>query len=96
MWDCSRRVIAVCRGLRGHYGLVHVKDVALREGFHIHVELSPIDQGATDWALVLREVAPNVPEDGWVILEHVQSMEEARRCTSFLKDAADRAGVSLA
>jgi sugar phosphate isomerase/epimerase len=96
MWNCAATVRRACRRLKGHYGLVHVKDITLREGFHIHIDLAPIDQGATDWALVLREAAPHVPTDSWVILEHVGSMEEARRSAAFLRAAARRAGVELA
>jgi hypothetical protein len=45
---------------------------------------------------VLRDAAPHVPTDSWVILEHVGSMEEARRSAAFLRAAARRAGVELA
>jgi sugar phosphate isomerase/epimerase len=95
MWDCTETVRNACRSLAGHYGLVHVKDVVLKEGFHIHVDLAPIDEGACDWTLMLKEAAPHVPDDSWVILEHVASPEEARRCTAYLKQCAAEAGVTL-
>jgi sugar phosphate isomerase/epimerase len=95
MWDCTETVRNACRSLAGHYGLVHVKDVVLREGFHIHVDLAPIDEGACDWTLMLKEAAPHVPDDSWVVLEHIASPEEARRCTAYLRHCAAEAGVTL-
>jgi sugar phosphate isomerase/epimerase len=96
MWDCTTTVRHVCDSLKGHYGLVHLKDVALKEGFHIHIDLAPLAQGVTDWALVLSEAAPHVPEDSWVIVEHVGSLEEARASIALVRSAAKGVGVALA
>jgi sugar phosphate isomerase/epimerase len=95
MWDPSAKIREVCRGLEGHYGLVHLKEVALREGFHIHIDLAPFDKGPTPWDLVLRETAPHTPADAWVILEHIESIEDGRRAVDLLRQSAEKAGVSL-
>lgn len=94
--DSSDLVERVCTKLAGHYGLVHLKEVALSEGFHLHAGLVPLGQGPTDWAQVLRLVEPHLPADSWVILEHVQSGDEAAASLSLLREAASAAGVVLA
>ena len=73
------RCRAVCEGLAGHYGLCHVKDIGLNDGFHLHMGLAPLGTSPTDWAEVLRLMAPHMPEDSWLILEHVSDAAEARR-----------------
>jgi sugar phosphate isomerase/epimerase len=95
LWDSADTVEHVCTALAGHYGLGHLKEVALEEGFHIHAGLAPIGTGITDWAEVLRLMAPHIPNDSWVILEHVLSLEEGRQSYAYLQDAADRAKVTL-
>jgi len=96
LWDSHATVRHVCTALAGHYGLVHVKEVALSEGFHIHADLAPLGVGNTDWAEMLGLIAPHVPGDSWVILEHVATPEEAQNSLEILRAAAARAGVSLA
>jgi len=93
--DPRAKVEEVCAGLAGHYGLVHVKEVALSEGFHIHAGLVPLGSGPTDWSQVLALVAPHLSEDSWVILEHVQTPTEGRSSHRLLLEMAARAGVSL-
>jgi sugar phosphate isomerase/epimerase len=93
--DPRAKVQEVCSSLAGDYGLVHIKEVALSEGFHIHAGLVPLGEGPTDWEQVLRLIGPNVPEDSWVILEHVQTAEEARASVALLRSAAARVGVEL-
>jgi len=95
MWDPLSSVQHTCATLAGHYGLGHVKDVALQDGFHIHISLAPLSQGVTDWAATLRLMAPHLPEDSWLILEHVQTAEEARTSLAYLRTAAREAGVEL-
>jgi sugar phosphate isomerase/epimerase len=90
------KVEHICTALAGHYGLGHLKGIALKEGFHIHIELAPITEDPTDWAQVLRLMAPNLPKDSWVILEHVLSPAEARMSIAFLREAALSAGVKFA
>ena len=93
--DPSGTVERVCTRLAGHYGLGHIKDIALKEGFHLNAGLAPLGSSPTDWAQVLRLMAPHLPEDSWLILEHVSSPEEARSGVAYLRDAARQAGVSL-
>ncbi len=93
--DARSKVEKVCKGLAGHYGLVHIKDIAMGEGFHIHAALAPLGQGPTDWAQFLGLIAPHVPDDSWVILEHVSSPEEGRTSYRLLRDAAEKMGVEL-
>ncbi|MBN1580832.1 MAG: sugar phosphate isomerase/epimerase [Anaerolineae bacterium] len=95
LWDPRETVHHVCTALAGHYGLAHVKEVALAEGFHIHAGLAPLGTGMTDWSQMLRLMAPYLPEDSWVILEHVQTPDEARSSLGLLRVAADAAGVTL-
>lgn len=95
LWDPRETVSRVCTELAGHYGLAHLKEVALDEGFHIHAGLAPLGQGATDWAQVLRLMAPNMPQDSWAILEHVQTPEEGRASLALLRKAAEAEGVIL-
>jgi sugar phosphate isomerase/epimerase len=96
LWDSKETVRHVCTALAGHYGLGHVKEVALAEGLHIHAGLAPLGAGNTDWAEVLRLMAPHIPEDSWVILEHVATPEEAQNSLDILRAAAQEAGVLLA
>ena len=95
MWNPAVTLRRACEGLAGHYGLIHIKELALADGFHIHIGLAPLGHGPTDWAEVLRLVAPHVPEDSWVILEHVATPDEARASVAYLRAAAARAGVDL-
>lgn len=96
LWDSRETVRHVCMALAGHYGLGHVKEVALAEGFHIHAGLAPLGAGNTDWAEMLRLMAPHMPEDSWLILEHVATPEEGRNSLNILRIAAEEAGVELA
>jgi sugar phosphate isomerase/epimerase len=93
--DPRAKVEQTCSGLAGHYGLGHVKEIALQEGFHIQAGLAPLGQGPTDWAQVLRLMAPHLPDDSWLILEHVRSPEEGRASAAFLRAVADEVGVTL-
>lgn len=95
LWNPQATVERVCTDLAGHYGLVHVKEVALDEGFHIHAGLAPLGEGPTDWGQMLGLIAPHVPDDSWVILEHVQTAEEGRASLALVREAAKAAGVTL-
>ena len=95
IWDPAPKVAQICNELAGHYGLGHVKGVALKDGFHIHVELAPITEDRTDWSQMLRLMAPHLPTDSWLILEHMFTPEEARDSLAHLRNAADDAGVRL-
>jgi sugar phosphate isomerase/epimerase len=95
VWDSRKTVKQVCQSLVGHYGLVHIKDVKLEEGFHIHMGLGPLGSSNTDWTKVLRMMAPNIPDDSWLILEHVASPQEAEASLKLLRKAAVKAGVTF-
>lgn len=91
----ERIIRGICEDLAGHVGLVHIKEVAVQEGFHIHMGLAPLQEGNTDWSLLLELIAPHVPDDSWVILEHVLSPEQARQDFTILQAAAKRVDVEL-
>ena len=97
-WDAvapAAMVDRVCTGLADHLGLVHLKEIGIDQGLHIHMGLMPIGQGRTDWAQLLGAVEPHLPADSWVILEHVLAAEEARASVALIRDAAAKAGVML-
>jgi hypothetical protein len=95
MWNPAPALTHICTALAGHYGLVHIKDLALKEGFHIHIESGPLGSTPTDWAQFLALIAPHTPQDSWVILEHVLSVEQARASLNVLRQAAQSARVAL-
>jgi sugar phosphate isomerase/epimerase len=92
--DPAPLVEDICTKLAGHYGLVHIKEVALADEFHLHAGLAPVGSGATNWAQFLRLIAPHVPAAGWVVVEHILSMDEGRATWAQLKNAAKEAGVA--
>jgi sugar phosphate isomerase/epimerase len=94
-WNPSKTIEHTCNGFAGHYGLGHIKDIKLEEGFHVHMGLGALGSSATDWAQVLRQMNPHMPADSWLILEHVSSPEEAETSLKVLREAAKRARVML-
>ena len=84
-----------CMLLGPHSGLIHIKEVALLDGFHIHMGLAPLGTGPTNWAEALALMAPHLPDDSWAILEHVADPAEASQSLAHLRAAADQAGVAL-
>lgn len=95
MWNPAPVIENVCTTLAGHYGLGHIKDLILQEGFHIHVDLAPLGSSPTDWSQVMALMAPNMPEDSWLILEHISTPAEADKSLRILRDAAARASVEI-
>jgi len=93
--DPNDTVKQVCTKLAGHYGLGHIKDIALKDGFHLNAGLAPLGSSPTNWANVLKLMEPHMPDDSWLILEHVLSPEEARNSVAYLRNAAEQAGVTL-
>lgn len=89
----------VCRRLipqlTGHVGIVHVKDIGMDDGFHIHAGLKPITEGPTDWGLVLELAATAAEPDVWLLLEHVLSKAEADGSIAHLRALAADKGVPL-
>lgn len=95
MWKPEKKIEHICTALAGHYGLCHLKGVALAEGFHIHINLAPITEDCTDWAQVIKLVSRHLSGDSWVILEHVASPEEARASIAYLRSLGQQVGVTL-
>jgi len=85
----------VCETLGGHYTMAHVKDLAMVPGVHIHIDEAPFGTGVSDWVTALGYMARDLPEDGWVILEHAKTLEDARLGLKNLRAAAATAGVTL-
>ena len=84
-----------CAGFAGHYGLVHIKEVGLEEGFHVRMGLTPLANGRSDWVKLLQYAGQHLPDDAWVVLEHVLSVEEGRESIRIVREAAKAAGVTL-
>jgi sugar phosphate isomerase/epimerase len=96
MWratESARHAVAL---LGPHTGIVHIRDLALAPGFHIHIGLCPLGAGPTDWDTILPLIAPYVPGDAWVVLEHVKDAEEARVSLAHLRGVVTRTGLALA
>ena len=93
--DSTSMVERVCRLLGPRAGLIHVKEVGLAKGFHLHAGLVPLGEGPTDWAYYLKESAAVATRDLWVLLEHCLSADEARNSVRLLRKAAEEAGVAL-
>lgn len=83
------------KGLAEHIGLVHLKEIGVAEGFHLKMGLVPLRDGHTDWSHLLSLAAPHVASDGWAILEHIQSPDEARQSVALIRDAAAKADLDL-
>lgn len=81
--------------LAEHVGLIHVKEIALEEGFHLHAGLAPITRGPTDWELVLTLAGNHCPTDTWLLLEHVLSKEEAMASIRHLRRIAEEIDLQL-
>ena len=75
--------------------MAHVKDLRVVTGAHIHIEECPLGEGVTDWVTALRYFNQDLPEDGFVVLEHAKSKEDALTGLRNLHAAADKAGVKF-
>jgi sugar phosphate isomerase/epimerase len=93
--DSKAFITHLCTSLAGHYGIVHIKETALKDGYHIHSEMVPVGEGYTDWALFLGLVSQHIPADSWVLIEHCATPDEARNSVKLIKEAAQKAGVTL-
>jgi sugar phosphate isomerase/epimerase len=89
----------ICRSfipqMKGKVGLIHIKDIGLEDGFHIHAKMLPITEGPTNWKLVLEEASRIVEEDIWLILEHVATPEEAEKSLKYLRSIAVEVGIKF-
>jgi sugar phosphate isomerase/epimerase len=95
MLDPNQTIRNVCNRLSAHYGLAHIKELALADDFHIHIGLAPFGSGITPWGEVLRSIEPHLPDDSWLILEHVATPDEARNGARLLREIAAQARVLL-
>ncbi|MEM8873189.1 MAG: TIM barrel protein [Planctomycetota bacterium] len=94
--DPAAKVAETCDGLAGRYGVVHLKEVGLDDGFHLHMGLKPIGAGTTDWKQMLSLVNRHAAADDWLIVEHVGGLEEGRRSYALITEAAEQVGLALA
>jgi sugar phosphate isomerase/epimerase len=89
----------ICRAeipkMKGKVGVVHLKGIALSEGFHIQAGLSPITDDPTDWKLVLDLARTVVDDETWVILEHVQTEAEGEKSIAFIRQIADDLNLAI-
>lgn len=85
---CARALVRCC-------GLVHLKEVALAPGFHLHAGLVRMGAGHTDWCAVLQAAASIAPADTWILIEHCASADEARASVALVRDAARKIGLRL-
>lgn len=84
------------RTLAGVTGLAHLKEITLLPGFHIHAGLAPMGAGRTDWTRVVAIAAELVTSDGWVLVEHCASAEEATASIALVRAAAAACGAARA
>jgi len=81
--------------LATHTGMIHLKEIALTGGFHLHASLVPIGQGRTDWAQVLSTAGSIAPADSWVLIEHCTNLAEARQSVACIRAAARSTDLDL-
>ncbi|MBK1875515.1 sugar phosphate isomerase/epimerase family protein [Pelagicoccus mobilis] len=79
MVDPRNTILNACSTLKGHYDLVHLKELAIVPGFHIHSELVAHDAGNTPWDLVLEQCCDQLGSDSWVVIEHIPNLEDGKR-----------------
>ena len=67
----------VCEALAGHYPMVHAKDLIVSDDVHIHIDETTFGEGTMDWKTALQYIASDLPEQGWVVLEHAKTIKAA-------------------
>jgi sugar phosphate isomerase/epimerase len=93
----STEIVRRCgTALAPHTGLIHLKEIAVTNGFHLHAGLVPMGQGRTNWTQVLAAAAPAAPSDSWVLIEHCAHTAEATASVALVRAAAQAAQVTLA
>ncbi len=88
-WNPKPTILHACTSLKEHYGLIHLKELALKPGFHAHIELVAHDQGNTPWDYVLENCRAHIPPESWVMIEHIPSLEDGRRTIPAILKLAD-------
>jgi len=96
MWRPTEATKHICETLAGQYALVHRKDLAVTTGVHVHIDETPLGTGVMDWETALCCIARDLPQDGYLIYEHVKTPDDARTGVRLLRELADRAGVEFA
>lgn len=84
-----------CLGIGDRCGLLHIKEISVDEGFHLHMGLAPLATGNTKWSTVLALTAPHLADDAWVVLEHISSLEQGRDDHRILTEAAAATGITI-
>jgi sugar phosphate isomerase/epimerase len=85
---CERELASCC-------GMIHFKEIALVPGFHLHAGLVPMGAGRTDWHAMLSSAAKIAPANGWLLVEHCSSADEARASLALVRHAAADLGLVL-
>jgi len=93
IWNPRPKVLENCRLLKDHIGLLHLKEVDMVPGYYVQIELAPHDKGPTPWDLILKECSDSVPEDSWVIIEHIANLDDGRRAVALMKKTAQSLGI---
>jgi len=94
IWNPVPKTTHVCRALREHIGILHLKEIGMVPGYYVQLELLAHGSGATPWDVVLRECADHVPEDSWVIIEHIESLEDGRAAVPLITRIAQDLGIA--
>jgi len=76
LWNPFPRIADICAQLKGHYTSVHLKNVDLAPGTHLHINEVPFLTGKVEWAPILKIIKRDTP-NAYLILEKVKSEEEA-------------------
>jgi sugar phosphate isomerase/epimerase len=95
LMDPTNRISETCEKLAGRIGVVHLKEIALADGFHIHSGLVPLGEGPTDWAAVMRSLPAMGCTEAWCLIEHVTSIDEARRSIALVRCLAAASGIEF-
>lgn len=78
-------VARMCAQLAAHLGVVHIKEIAAQEGFHLHMGLCPVGRGNTDWTDLVRRILPALEADSWILIEHQTGREEAASALDLIR-----------
>ena len=93
--DPRGRVDRTCKQLAGRYGVVHLKEVAISDGFHVHMGMVPLGEGPTDWRRMLEQLREYAKPDDWLVIEHVGSVEEGLKSHDLIRGLAADVGLEL-
>jgi sugar phosphate isomerase/epimerase len=91
-----RRILRECIERLG-WGIrsVHLKDIRLSERLTVHLDECPPGEGMLDWSDLLKQL-DRLPPGTPALLEHLPDEAAYRRAADFIRNAANRADVTLA